>query len=73
MNQAPEQTLIGWKAIAHMFGVTDRTMKARREKLLNDGKTFYMNHGRPPRKRVCAFASFLISWVILVSAKGEMI
>jgi hypothetical protein len=54
MNQVPEQALIDWKAIADMFRVTDRTMKARREELLNDGVIFYMNHGRPPRKRgVC--------------------
>jgi len=73
MNLVPEQALIGWKAIGHMFGVTDRTMKARREELLNDEVIFYMNHGRPPRKRVCAFPSFLIRRVILESAKREML
>ncbi len=48
-------------------------MKARREELLNDEVIFYMNHGRPPRKRVCAFPSFLIKRVILESAKREML
>ena len=64
MNQN-ECALVGWKAIAEMFGVTERTMQARREELLEAGVIFYFNLGRPPRKRVCAFPSLLMRWVIL--------
>jgi len=62
---AHERALVGWKAIAQMFGVTERTMQARRQELIEVGVIFYMNHGRPPRKRVCAFPSLLMRWVIL--------
>ena len=65
MNEAPEQALVGWRPIAQMFGVTERTMQTRRQELMEDGVIFYMNHGRPPRKRVCAFPSILQRWVIL--------
>ena len=69
----PERALIGWKPIAQMFGVTDRTMKSRREELLRAGVIFYMNHGCPPRKRVCAFPSLLMRWVMLKGSKGGVI
>jgi len=69
MNQVPEHALIGWKAIADMFRVTDRTMKARRKELFESGMIFYMNHGRLPRKRVCAFPSLLMRWTIIKGSK----
>ena len=69
----PERTLIGWKPIAQMFGVTERTMKARREELFEAGVIFYMNHGRPPRRRVCAFPSVLKMWTVLKGGSGEPI
>jgi len=73
MSQVTERALIGWKAIAEMFGVTERTMKARRKELLEIGVIFYMNHGRPPRKRVCAFPSLLMRWTVLKGSNGEAI
>ena len=73
MSQATEHALIVWKAIAEMFGVTERTMKARRQEFLEAGVIFYMNHGRPPRKRVCAFPSLLRRWTILKAGDGEAI
>ncbi len=68
-----ECALIGWKAIAEMFGVTERTMKSRREELLELGAIFYMNHGRPPRRRVCAFPSLLKTWTILKGRGGGVV
>ncbi len=68
-----ECALIGWKAIAEMFGVTERTMKARREELLELGAIFYMNHGRPPRRRVCAFPALLMRWTILKGRGGGVV
>jgi len=68
-----ERALIGWKAIANMFGVTERTMISRRKELLEYGVIFYMHHGRPPRKRVCAFPSLLQRWVILKALDGRVI
>ena len=73
MSQATEHALIGWKAIAEMFGVTERTMKARRQEFLEAGVIFYMNHGRPPRKRVCAFPSLLMRWTVLKGSNGKPI
>ncbi len=68
-----ETALIGWKAIAEMFGVTGRTMQTRRGELLEQGAVFYMRHGCPPRKRVCAFPSLLKAWTVLKTSKGEVI
>ena len=73
MNQVPEQALIGWKVIAKMFGVTDRTMKARRRELMDAGIVFYQNHGRPPKKRVCAFPSLLLRWTVIKGSGGKTI
>jgi len=68
-----ERALIGWKAIATMFGVTERTMISRRKELLECGAIFYMNHGSPPRKMACAFPSILQRWVILKASQGGVI
>ena len=68
-----ETALIGWKAIARMFGVSERTMITRKKELLECGVIFYMHHGSPPRKRVCAFPSILQRWVILKGSGGKVI
>ena len=68
-----ETALIGWKAIAHLFGISTRSMIKRREELASCGVIFYMHHGCPPRKRVCAFPSLLFRWTILKSSKGRVI
>jgi hypothetical protein len=68
-----EVALIGWKAIARLFGISTRSMIKRRRELLECGAIFYMNHGRPPKKRVCAFPSLLFRWTILKSSKGKVI
>ena len=68
-----ETALIGWKAIARMFGVSERTMITRKKELLECGAIFYMHHGAPPRKMVCAFPSILQRWVILKASKGRVI
>lgn len=60
-----ETAIIGWKAIARMFGVSPRTMIKRRKELLAYGVIFYMHLGRPPKKRVCAFPSLLQRWTII--------
>jgi hypothetical protein len=74
MNKEGEVALIGWKAIAKMFGVHEKTMQNRRRELLQYGAIFYMRHGRPPKKRVCAFPSLLKVWTILRSdGSGEAI
>ncbi len=66
-----ERALIGWKAIAQMFGVTDRTMK---RELSEAGAIFYMRHGRPPQDngvRLC-FPP-LKAWTVLKTSRGEVI
>ena len=73
MNQVPEQALIGWKPIAEMFGVTRRTMQAKRQELMDAGGIFYMNRGRPPRRRVCAFPSLLMRWTVIKASEGKTI
>lgn len=68
-----EQAIIGWKAIARMFNISLRSMIKRKGEMLNCGAIFYMNLGKPPQKRVCAFPSILKAWQIKKSSKGEMI
>ncbi|MBW2607168.1 MAG: hypothetical protein JRD05_05975 [Deltaproteobacteria bacterium] len=68
-----EQAIIGWKAIAEMFNCSERKMISLKEELYACGAIFYMNLGRPPRKRVCAFPSILKAWQIKKSSQGEMI
>jgi predicted DNA-binding transcriptional regulator YafY len=68
-----ERCLIGWKAIADMFQVSERTMIKKKKDLLECGVIFYMHHGRPPRRQVCAFPSLLFRWTILKSSKGRVI
>ena len=64
-----ECALIGWKAIASLFCVSERKMRGMKQELYDSGVIFFMRMGRPPKKRVCAFPSTLKAWVILKSAK----
>ena len=65
--------LIGWKAIAEIFGCSERKMRSLRGELQELGVIFYMRQGRPPRKRVCAFPSLLKRWSGLKASRGEII
>jgi len=68
--EPPEEcALIGWRAIAALFNVSERKMRGMKQELYDSGVIFYMRVGRPPRKRVCAFPSILKKWVILKSGK----
>lgn len=69
----PETALIGWRAIAELFGCCERTMRNKKAELLESGAIFYMRLGRPPRKRICAFPSVLKAWTIRKAAKGEIV
>lgn len=72
-RRAQETAIFGWKAIAEMFGVSERTIYRRRKELENCGAVFYMMRGRPPRRMVAAFPSILKVWIIAKSGKhGEM-
>lgn len=68
-----ERALVGWKAIADMFSLSERAMISKRKELLEYGVIFYMHHGRPPKKRVCAFPSLLQRWVIMKALDGRVI
>jgi hypothetical protein len=68
-----EQALIGWQEIAGLFGCCEKTIRSRKSELYDAGVIFYMNHGRPPRRRVCAFPSLLKVWVIRKTMEGETI
>ena len=68
-----EKVVIGWDQIAAMFGVSKRTMLRKREELRQCGAIFYMYRGRPPRRVVAAFPSFLKTWACLKSSEGELI
>lgn len=68
-----EHAIIGWKAIAKIFNCSERKMISLKAELCACGAIFYMNLGRPPRKRVCAFPSILKVWQIKKSSKGQMI
>jgi hypothetical protein len=69
----PEQALIGWKAIAEMFCVSDRTLQKKRNELMQNGVIFQTIRGRPPRKQVCAFPSVILHYLAEKSAHGEII
>ena len=68
----PEAPLIGWKAIATLFGVSERTARRRSKELRRDGAIWYANIGTPPNRRVMAFESVLKTWLALKSKRGEM-
>ena len=63
--------LVGWKAIADFFGVSERFVKNRRKELMNAGVIFYRVAGKPKSKRVCAFKSLLKTWAMLKASKRE--
>ena len=66
-----ERALMGWKEIAKVFNVSERTMKSKRDELVEVGAIFYLRVGRPPRRRVMAFMSTLRMWAILKGAKNN--
>lgn len=59
---AEEIAIIGWKPIAEMFNCSERKMRNYKQELLDSGVIFFMNLGRPPRRRVLAFPSRLKKW-----------
>jgi hypothetical protein len=60
-----EVAIIGWKNIAKFFGVSERSMLRHKQELKEAGYIFYINLGRPPRRKVAAFPSQLMSWMAL--------
>lgn len=68
-----EQAIIGWKAIAYFFNVTERQMLNRKKSLEEVGAIFYTYKGRPPKRTrvVCAFPSVLQKWIAIKTMKGE--
>ena len=70
-RRAQETAIFGWKAIAEMFGVSEKTMISRKAELENCGAIFYMLRGNPKRRMVAAFPSLLKAWISIKSSKGE--
>jgi len=68
-----EEALIGWQAIAKMFGVSVQTAIKRKNYWLENGIIFYQHHGRPPRRQVCAFPSQLMRMTMIKASQGETI
>jgi len=71
----PEKIIKGWKAIAEMFDIPERTMMLRKEELKACGAIFYRLEGNPRihkrHKIVCAFPSVLKDWMILKASQGK--
>jgi len=72
MCNEPEHAIEGWKAIAAVFGVHIRTMRRRRQELLDAGAIFKIQKGTPGSNIYCAFPSLLRAWVSKKASKGEM-
>jgi len=68
-----EHAILGWKAIAEFFQVSERKMRGQKKELLEAGAIFYIRRGRPPRIRVAAFPSILQRWMIIKSAEFKEI
>jgi hypothetical protein len=60
-------------SILRILGWSRAKFFNKKEELHNCGAIFYINQGRPPRKRIYAFPSRLRNWISLKSSKGEII
>jgi hypothetical protein len=67
-----EQAIFGWKAIANLFSVSEKTMIARKTELEAAGAIFYMWRGNPKRRMVATFPSLIHAWISIKASKGEM-
>jgi predicted DNA-binding transcriptional regulator YafY len=54
-----DRRLQGWEEIAEVLGVSERTAQRMKRDLQEASVIFYQNIGRPPRRTVCSFESFL--------------
>lgn len=61
----------GWEDIGKMFGWSKPTIMKRKDELCDAGVVFYLNRGRPPRNKACAWESALKIWAMKKGAKGE--
>ena len=68
-----ETAIIGWKAISRIFPFSERKVRSLKDELADCGAIFYTRLGRPPRRRVAAFASELRTWIRLKASKREII
>lgn len=69
-----EQCILGWRAIAAMFRIPERTFRARhRENLLNSGVCFKIEIGNPPRLYVASFPSSLVRWAAAMQRSGQTV
>ncbi len=68
-----EHAILGWKAIAEFFQVSERKMRGMKKELYGSGVIFYIRWGRPPRLRVGAFPSILLRWTILKTEQKEIL
>lgn len=69
----PEVAEQGWKALASMFGLSERRMRDRREELENVGAIFYMKKGRPPARRMHFFPSTIRAYAALKAQEKKII
>ncbi len=53
--------LVGWKAIAQFLGVSERSIRGDRSRLLVSGRIFYRRQ-RLGKRIVCAWADDLRQW-----------
>jgi hypothetical protein len=65
------RSLVGWKAIADFFAVSETKMIRYKEELQELGVIFYSFHGRPPQRRVHAFPVKLMAWQGEKTKRGE--
>lgn len=68
-----ERTLIGWVEIAQFFRCSERKIRKYKQELTEFGALFYMNIGKPPHTRACAFPSHLKDWQKNKSINGKII
>ncbi len=64
-----ESAIVGWKAIADLFGVSERKAQRWRKELVKSGFVFYMWVGNPPHRCACGFPSRLMDWAAVKGGK----
>lgn len=70
----PVELLVGWKAIARLFGMPAKTFcRKHAAELQRAGFVFYKLEGRPAQRRVCAWVNRLQEWAAIKASKGETI
>jgi hypothetical protein len=67
------ESAIRLREILAMLHWSRRKFFYLRQELQNSGVIFYINEGRPPRKKIYAFPYQILRWTSLKGAKGEIL